>query len=170
MAIVFSAGAAVAAEGDDKRATSKEYVDSGFVKKANKSDVVGADGIAINTGSTTKIASVKAVEDAITAAFDGKVDKTIAGIDNKIVQDITLNYNSTTGKLDLEKNLLSLEDGKTQKVTSYYDIPTMEALNDGLDAKQDALSCPDGKLMVFDSLQTKGYSCMDLVADEYKGE
>jgi uncharacterized protein (UPF0218 family) len=58
-----------------------------------------------------------------------KVDKNVAGSGSKIVQDITFDYDSTTGDLKLTKKLLSLEDGSYQKYEGTYVVVTPTQFN-----------------------------------------
>jgi hypothetical protein len=87
-AVMLAVGAANAAPDatEGNVIASKYYVDSGLATRAKSSDIVGAGGIAINTGSTAKIASVKAVEDAITAAASSYATSVQGGLADSALQ------------------------------------------------------------------------------------
>ena len=71
--------------------------------------------------------------ETIKSKLDQKVDKDIVG-EEKIVKDVTITYNETSGETILKKSMLSLQDGTIVDTTKTLDIASQTELDN---AKQE---------------------------------
>ena len=145
---------------DDTKLDISEYeTDQGLLDKrliTNEADIKeNASGISnlqdtaitsiMLNGKTVEVEDGKAdIEVDLIDSFDfadglnAKVDKTVAGTGNRIVQRLADAFNASTRTLTLEKNLLSLIDGSTQIDSRDYPladllgITALEAIDKGL--------------------------------------
>lgn len=112
---------------------------------------VNGNAVPVSDG-TAQITIDAASSSDLAGALNTKVDKTVAGPDNNIVQNLTDDFNTTTRTLSLTKKLISLEDGSTQSISSNYaladllGITALEAIDKGL-----FYFCPDSVITSFNS-------------------
>lgn len=161
---------AVAAEGDDKIATSKEYVDSGLSQKANKTTVDALDTAVETLGTSVgQLGTVVGDADGGLVKQVGDLETTTTGLatDVEALQDLVADLPQDTTdlqtKTNITQNILTGADvGSATKYTS------AAAVNNALGTKQDTLTCTTGQMMYFTAAGT--YECRSLATGAYTGD
>lgn len=148
--------AANAAPGDDKRVTSKEYVDSGLTKKANKTDVATALAAKADASALADMATMTWVEsEGYLKSADMSDYATTAGLSAAIAQEVS------------DRNT-AITTATTGMATQTWVGAQNYLTSANIDGKQDKLTCQNGEIMYFNGDGT--YECLSLVTGEYTGE
>jgi hypothetical protein len=128
--------------------TSKAYVDSGLVQKANKSQV-GAD--TLTTAAQTITGAVNELDADVVA-----IGATIGSVSlSTTAQTVTGAINELDTAVDAINNAGYLTSGD---MSGY-------ATTTALDTKQDALTCTNGQMMYFTATGT--YACVGVETGSY---
>lgn len=107
------------------------------------------------------------VKKTIREMLDSKVDKVVAGRNEKIVKDITVSYGVAEGSLVFDKTLVSLEDGATETSKTSYNIVSETELSNATTALDNKI---DGVSTSLNQLITDTSDTLDRKIDRTKSE
>ncbi len=101
---------------------------------------------------TAEITIAALTPEELQEALNKKVDKTVAGTGNKIVQGLTDSFDQSNRTLSLNQNLLSLETGETETANNSYALADLLGITD-LEAidKELIYLCPDTLITSFNN-------------------
>lgn len=132
---------------------------NGIQATANKNVQLDADDINYDDEAETK----KSIRDIL----DSKVDKTVAGRNEKIVKDFNVSYGAENGSIEFNKTMVSLEDGSIDMSRTMINVVS----EDELTAKYNTLNTKiDNNTSELRQLVTDTSNTLDRKIDRTKSE